>query len=44
MSLWDGDWLGSQLCVAVDLAPLVGKTPAGPGSDIAGNSALLEPG
>ncbi len=36
--LWDGDGFGGQACVAVDLAPLEGQTPAGPGSDVAGKS------
>jgi hypothetical protein len=35
-SLWDGDGLGGQACVAVDLAPLAGQTLAGPGVDVAG--------
>ena len=38
-SLRDGDGLGDQACVAVDLAPLAGQTPAGPGGDIAGKTA-----
>ncbi len=38
-SLRDGDGLGGQACVAVDLAPLAGQTPAGPGGDIAGKAA-----
>ncbi len=38
-SLRDGDGLGNQACVAVDLAPLAGKTPAGPGGDVAGETA-----
>ncbi len=29
--LGDGDELGDQARVAVDLAPLAGQTPAGPG-------------
>jgi hypothetical protein len=33
--LQDGDGLGGQACVAVNLAPLVGQTPVGPGGDIA---------
>jgi hypothetical protein len=36
--LWDGDGLGGQVCVAVNLAPLAGQTPAGPGGDIAGKT------
>ncbi len=35
--LWNGDGLGGQACVAVDLALLAGQTPAGPGGDVAGN-------
>ncbi len=38
-SLRDGDGLGNQSCVAVDLAPLAGQTPAGPGGDVAGETA-----
>jgi hypothetical protein len=38
---WDGE--GDQACVAVDLAPLAGQTPAGPGSDIAGKTAPHKP-
>ncbi len=38
-SLRDGDGLGNQACVAVDLALLVGQTPAGPGGDVAGKTA-----
>jgi hypothetical protein len=38
-SLRDGDGLGNQACVAVELAPLAGQTPAGPGGDIAGETA-----
>ncbi len=34
--LRDGDGLGGQSCVAVDLAPLAGQTLAGPGGDVAG--------
>ncbi len=33
-----------QACVAVDLAPLAGQTPTGPGSDVAGKSAPHKPG
>ncbi len=43
-SLQDGDGLGGQARMAVDLAPLAGQTPAGPGSDVAGKSAPHEPG
>jgi hypothetical protein len=39
MSLRDGDGLGCQARVAVDLAPLAGQTPTGPGGDVAGKSA-----
>jgi hypothetical protein len=42
--LGDGDGLGGQVCVAVDLAPLAGQTPAGPGSDVAGQPAPHKPG
>ncbi len=38
-SLPDGDGLGNQACVAVNLAPLAGQIPAGPGSDVAGKTA-----
>jgi hypothetical protein len=38
-SLRDGDGLGNQACVAVDLASLAGQTPAGPGGDVAGKTA-----
>jgi hypothetical protein len=43
-SLRDGDGLGGQACVAVDLALLAGQTPAGPGGDIAGKSATHKTG
>jgi hypothetical protein len=36
--LLDGDGLGDQACVAVDLALLAGQTPAGPGCDVAGKT------
>jgi hypothetical protein len=36
MSLRDGDRLGGQACVVVDLALLAGQALAGPGSDVAG--------
>jgi hypothetical protein len=36
--LGDGDGLGAYACVAVDLAPLAGQLPAGPGGDIAGKT------
>ncbi len=42
-SLRDGDGLGGQACVAVDLALLAGQTPTGPGSDVAGKSAPHKP-
>jgi hypothetical protein len=32
-------WGGGPACVAVDLAPLAGQTPAGPGSDITEKTA-----
>jgi hypothetical protein len=35
MPLGDGDGLGDQACVAVDLAPLAGQTPGGPTGDVA---------
>ncbi len=35
-ALEDGDGLGNQVCVAVNLAPLAGQTPACPSSDIPG--------
>ncbi len=35
-SLRDGDGLGGQACVAVDLAPLASRSLAGPGGDVAG--------
>jgi hypothetical protein len=38
-SLWDGDGLRGQACVAVDLAPLAGQTHVVPGGDVAGQSA-----
>ncbi len=43
MSLRDGDGLGGQACVAVDLAPLAGQTPAGPGGDVAGKTEPHKP-
>jgi hypothetical protein len=42
-SLGDGDGLGDQACVAADLAPLAGQTPAGPGGDVAGKTAPHKP-
>jgi hypothetical protein len=44
MSLRDGDGLGGQAYLAVDLAPLAGQVPAGPGGDVAGKSAPHKPG
>jgi hypothetical protein len=41
-SLRDGDGLGNQARVAVDLAPLAGQTPAGLGGDVAGKTAPHE--
>jgi hypothetical protein len=41
--LRDGDGEGDQACVAVNLAPLAGQTPVGPGSDIAGKTAPHKP-
>jgi hypothetical protein len=32
-------WGWVQACVAVDLAPLAGQTPTGPGGDVAGKTA-----
>ncbi len=43
MQLGDGDGLGDQACVAVDLAPLAGQTPAGPVGDVAGKTAPHKP-
>ncbi len=43
-SLRDGDGLGGQARVAVNLAPLAGQTPAGPGGDVAGETAPHESG
>jgi hypothetical protein len=40
--LWDGDGLGNQAYVVVNFAPLAGKTPAGPGGDVAGKTAPHE--
>ncbi len=42
-SLGDGDGLGDQACVAVDLAPLAGQTPAGPGGEVTGKTAPHKP-
>jgi hypothetical protein len=36
MSLRDGDGLGGQASVAVDLAPLASQSLPGPGGDVAG--------
>jgi hypothetical protein len=41
--LRDGDGEGGQACVAVDLAPLAGQAPAGPGGDVAGETAPHKP-
>jgi hypothetical protein len=41
MPLRDGD--GDQACLVVDLAPLAGQTPTGPGGDIAGKTAAHKP-
>ncbi len=43
-SLRDGDGLGGQARVAVNLAPLAGQTPPGPGGDVAGETAPHESG
>ncbi len=37
----DGE--GDQACVAVDLAPLAGQTPGGPGGDVAGQTTPHKP-
>ncbi len=42
--LWDGDGFGGQACVAVDLAPLEGQAPTGPGSDVTGKSTPYKRG
>ncbi len=42
-SLWDGDGLGGQVRVAVDLAPLAGQSPVGPGGDVARKTAPHKP-
>jgi hypothetical protein len=42
-SLRDGDGLGGQARVAVDLAPLAGQTPKGPGGGVAGKTAPHKP-
>jgi hypothetical protein len=34
--LWDGEGLGGQACMAVDLGPLAGQALTGPGGDVAG--------
>ncbi len=41
--LRDGDGLGDQACVAVDLAPLAGQTPVEPGGDVAGKTVPHKP-
>ncbi len=41
--LWDGDGLGVQACVVVNLAPLAGQTPAGSAGDVAGKTAPHKP-
>jgi hypothetical protein len=41
--LRDGDEEGGQACVAVNLDPLAGQAPAGPGGDVAGKTAPYEP-
>ncbi len=38
------DGLGGQVCVAMNLAPLAGQTPVGPGGDVAGETAPQESG
>jgi hypothetical protein len=42
--LRDGDGLGGEACVAVDLAPLAGQTPMDPGGDVAGKFEQHKPG
>jgi hypothetical protein len=41
--LGDGDGLGDQACVVVDLAQLAGQTPRGPGDDVAGKTKPHKP-
>ncbi len=41
--LGDGDGEWDQACVAVDLAPMAGRTPAGPGGDVAGKTVPQKP-
>ncbi len=41
--LRDGDGEEDQAFVAVDLAPLAGQTPAGPGGDVTGKTAPHKP-
>ncbi len=41
--LWDGDGVGGQGCVAVDLAPLAGQTPVGLGGVVARKTAPHKP-
>ncbi len=43
-SLRYGDGLGGQACVAMNLAPLAGQTPPGPGGDVAGQTTPHESG
>jgi hypothetical protein len=43
MQLRDGDGLGGWACVAVNLAPLAGQTPTGPGGDVAEKTAPHKP-
>jgi hypothetical protein len=42
--LRNGDGLGNQVCMIVNLAPLAGQTPAGPGGDVAGKTVPHKPG
>jgi hypothetical protein len=44
MLLRDGDGLGGQACEVMDLAPLAGQTPVGPGGDVAKKSTPQKPG
>jgi hypothetical protein len=41
--LGDGDGLGDQVHLVVDLAQLADQTPAGPGSDVAGKTTPHKP-
>ncbi len=41
--LGNGDGLGDQACVAVNLPLLAGQTPGGPGGDVAGKTVPHKP-